>query len=189
MADLQVLCEDIWKEMQALLGSGIISTPAAAGGACIEDVKTVRGQREQQAKPVCRGARSTNARAMARAMESRALLVDVSVAMGDDLEITKRALLAMAQQKMIQVPSLLRLCRHPQACPPRDARRVRPQGTEAPRRPSPALRGPYHPPRAVWRRSCRKSPRSLWLAPPRSHLTPALACARSRCRPNREWAS
>ena len=41
---------------------------------------------------------------MARAMESRALLVDVSVAMGSDLLIAKQALLAMAQQKMIQVP-------------------------------------------------------------------------------------
>ena len=45
---------------------------------------------------------------MARAMESRALLVDVSVAMGDDLAIAKRALLAMVQQKIIQVPSLRR---------------------------------------------------------------------------------
>jgi hypothetical protein len=44
MADLQVLCENIWKEMQALLGFGIVSTPAAAGGACIEDVKTEPAQ-------------------------------------------------------------------------------------------------------------------------------------------------
>jgi len=52
MADVQGLCENIWKEMQALLGCGIVSTPAAAGGACIEDVKTERGQREKRAKDI-----------------------------------------------------------------------------------------------------------------------------------------
>jgi hypothetical protein len=52
MTDVQVLCESIWKEMQALLGSGIVSTRAAAGGACIEDVRTERGQREKQAKDI-----------------------------------------------------------------------------------------------------------------------------------------
>jgi hypothetical protein len=52
VTDMQVLCESIWKEMQALLGSGIVSTRAAAGGACIEDVRTERGQREKQAKDI-----------------------------------------------------------------------------------------------------------------------------------------
>eukprot|EP00802_Teleaulax_amphioxeia_P005717 Tamp_05721.p1 GENE.Tamp_05721~~Tamp_05721.p1 ORF type:complete len:320 (-),score=70.60 Tamp_05721:1934-2857(-) len=42
---------------------------------------------------------------MARAMESRALLVDVSEAMGSDLQVAKKALLAMAQQKMIHMPT------------------------------------------------------------------------------------
>ena len=77
---------------------------------------------------------------MARAMESRALLVDVSVAMGDDLAIAKRALLAMAQQKMIQVPPLQRcVCattrRH-------SLRAMPPRVTEAPQRPSPACVDP-----------------------------------------------
>jgi hypothetical protein len=40
---------------------------------------------------------------MARAMETRLVLVDVSQAMGQDLEVAKKALVSMAQQKMIQV--------------------------------------------------------------------------------------
>jgi hypothetical protein len=40
---------------------------------------------------------------MSRAMESRVFLVDVSQTMGTDLEIAKKAILSITQQKIFQV--------------------------------------------------------------------------------------
>ena len=40
---------------------------------------------------------------MSRAMESRVFLVDVSQTMGADLEIAKKAILSITQQKIFQV--------------------------------------------------------------------------------------
>jgi hypothetical protein len=72
-------------------------------------------------------------------MESRALLVDVSEAMGSDLQVAKKVLLAMARQKMFHV------CDPPPRGAARSAKR------QAPLFPPPPPFPPCHrPPRTVW---------------------------------------